>query len=446
MEGRRDTFSYRHIIRIAYPIILGSLAQDIITVADTAFVGRLGEQMLGAAAVGAMFYLAVVMTGWGFALGVQIMIARRFGEKEYDSVNAVFLHACVILCVMPLLVFSFLKLSNFSFMQYLVRSDLVREPAVKFLNIRIWGLFPAFLNMAFRSFYIGTANTRIISRTTLLMAALNISLDYALIFGVGFFPRWGLEGAAYASVIAETAAFVFFLVCTVRNKENQRFHLFRRTPYSRKLTGQMFRLSAPLILQSAVAFSAWFIFFLVIEKMGETALAVSNIIRNIYIILLVPITGIASACNTLVSYALGQQRPEKVRLIVWRCLLLAVAGVAIAVGILAFIPRLSLSIFTNSEKLIEVSLPVFYLILFAAFALAFGITMFQAVAGTGNTKVALYMELGIILFYLSYVYFSSKIPGAEVIHVWIAELIYGIGMGILAFLYFRFGQWRRAKV
>ena len=73
----KTDIKYSRIWQIAYPIILGSIAQNLINFTDTAFLGRVGEIALGAGALGGLFYLAVIMLGLGFSTGAQIIIARR---------------------------------------------------------------------------------------------------------------------------------------------------------------------------------------------------------------------------------------------------------------------------------------------------------------------------------------------------------------------------------
>ncbi|MFA5418055.1 MAG: MATE family efflux transporter, partial [Bacteroidales bacterium] len=71
----KTVISYNRIWQVAYPIILGSIAQNLIVFTDTAFLGRVGDIALGASALGGLFYLAVVMLGFGFGTGIQIIIA-----------------------------------------------------------------------------------------------------------------------------------------------------------------------------------------------------------------------------------------------------------------------------------------------------------------------------------------------------------------------------------
>ena len=82
------SLSYRSIWKISYPIFLSLLAQHIIIVVDTAFLGRVGEIELGASAIGGLFYVCLFILGFGFGTGAQILIARRNGEGKYDQIGA----------------------------------------------------------------------------------------------------------------------------------------------------------------------------------------------------------------------------------------------------------------------------------------------------------------------------------------------------------------------
>ena len=83
----KTQITYNRIWQVAYPIILGSIAQNILNFTDTVFLGRLGEIALGAGAIGGLFYLAVIMLGLGFGTGAQIIIARRLGEGRFSDIG-----------------------------------------------------------------------------------------------------------------------------------------------------------------------------------------------------------------------------------------------------------------------------------------------------------------------------------------------------------------------
>ena len=82
-------YTNKEIWNVSYPIFLGLLAQNIINVTDTAFLGRVGEVELGASAMGGLFYICVFTIAFGFSIGSQILIARRNGEGRYKDVGPV---------------------------------------------------------------------------------------------------------------------------------------------------------------------------------------------------------------------------------------------------------------------------------------------------------------------------------------------------------------------
>ena len=85
-----DPITYRRIFNIAFPIILSSLAQNVIAIADTIFLGNLGEVELGAAALASIFYQVLVMVVFGFGVGSQILIARRIGQGKSREIGGIF--------------------------------------------------------------------------------------------------------------------------------------------------------------------------------------------------------------------------------------------------------------------------------------------------------------------------------------------------------------------
>lgn len=439
-------FSVKRIWQIALPIIIGSLAQDIITVVDTAFIGRLGEIPLGAAAIGGMFYLAIVMLGWGFGLGIQILISRRLGENKLHEINSIFMHALYLLLLLAGLTFLLVRLFAFQGLLSVLQSESIALESIRFLNIRVFGIFAAFVNLNFRAFYIGTHHTRIISFTTLLMAIVNIALDYVLIFGKLNFPTMGIEGAALASVISEYTAMVVFVFFTLADKKNRKFQLFQLVYPSWNKIKRIFTIALPTMLQNFISFATWFVFFLFVERMGEFPLAVSNIIRSIYIVMLVPIFGFASATNTLVSYAMGRGEIKQIKTIVMRSVLLAVFGIAVLVLFAGLMPEKIIGIYTKDASLIAGSVPVLYTIMMASFAIAFGFVLFQAVSGTGKTQIALYIEITVLAFYLFGVYTISGNPNAKINTVWLVEVIYGLGLGLLSIVYLKWGRWRTENI
>ena len=438
--------TYRQIWKIAYPIILGSIVQNVISVTDTAFLGHVGEIALGAAALGGVFYLTLIMLGLGFSIGTQIIVARRFGERRYGEIGEIIEHSHYFLIFLALVIFIPISSQLDGIFSSLLESEEIREASVDYLGVRIFGLFFAFLNFGFRAFYIGIGKTKVITWTTVFMALINVFFDYALIFGHFGFPEMGIRGAALASVIAESAALVFFIFHTRKWGHPGFFGLFQFKRFRLDSLKRILKVSFPMMGQNLVSFTGWFFFFLFVEKMGERPLAVSNIIRSIYVIMLIPIMGFASATNTLVSQAMGREEQYNVFPIVGKVLRICILSMGIMVMVILIMPSQVLSIYTNNRELIQAALPVVYVISVSSFTIGAGFVVFSGVSGTGSTQISFIIEAITILLYIGVTYFLTRIPGAEIQYVWLVEIFYGLSITFASLFYLKFGKWQHRIV
>ena len=438
----KTSITYKGIWKIAYPIILGSIVQNIISVTDTAFLGRVGEVELGAAAIGGVFYLTLIMLGFGFSVGTQIIVARRYGENKHNEIGIIIEHSHYFLILLAIiLVVAMRSVMPFIF-EKVLESEQVKVATQEYLNYRILGLLFACINFGFRAFYIGIARTKVITWTTIFMAFTNVFFDYALIFGNLGFAKYGIAGAAIASVIAEVAACIFFIFYTIKFTDTKYFGLFKFEKFNFALLKRILIVALPMMMQNFISFTGWFFFFLFVEKMGEHSLAISNIIRSIYVVMLIPIWGFTSATNTLVSFLIGRGRTREVIPVVIKILKLCVLGVTGLVLINLTIPEKVLSIYTNNILLIHDSLPALYVVSIAAIFLTVGFVFFSGVSGTGMTKISFAIETIVIALYILITYLLVNLENSRVEWVWCVEIIYGLIIGLLSYLYLKFGNWK----
>ena len=104
-------YSNKDIWDVSYPILLALLAQNVINVTDTAFLGHAGEVELGASAMGGLLYICIFTVAFGFSTGSQIMIARRNGEGRYRDVGPVMMQGCLFLLAMAAVIFGLFRRS-----------------------------------------------------------------------------------------------------------------------------------------------------------------------------------------------------------------------------------------------------------------------------------------------------------------------------------------------
>lgn len=442
----KTTVSYKSIWTIAYPIILGSLAQTLITLTDTAFLGRVSEIALGASAMAGILYYVFSTLAWGFSIGIQIIIARRLGEGKLNRIGVVFEHG--IFFVLPLGIILFLiQRYGISFLLNIsVKSPNIYEAAMEYMSYRHYGIIFVCFNFLFRALYIGLSNTKIIGYSTAIMAGVNVALNYLLIFGKFGFPEMGIGGAALASVIAELSALLFFITLTITKLPLKQYALFRFHKLEGWLMKTILKTAFPTMLQKLLSFGTWYVFFIFVEHMGERPIAVTIIVRSVYMLILLPVFGFGATANTLTSRLIGEGRQAEIHSMIWKVVRFSMFCILPVLTLCYLFPEAILSIYSNNSELISASVDSLYVVGVAAIALCFGINWFESVSGTGNTSHALFVETIVLVFYVAQLWLVGGILLTGVEWVWSVEITYGLLIGLGSLIYMYRYRWQKSKL
>lgn len=436
----------RTIWNIAYSIILGNLAQTIISITDTAFLGRLGLVELGASAMSGIYYYFFTTLAWGFAVGVQVIVARRFGEGNLSKIGATLGHGFIFVLAFAPILFTIIHFFSPTFLRAVITSDNIYNVSMDYLSYRGYGIFFASANFMFRSFYIGISRTLSISYSTLIMAVVNILLDWALIFGTPFNPAMGVQGAALASVCAEISATIFFVLYTRFSNPLKGHRLFAGFQFDWSLLRNILRISLPTMMQKFLSFGLWLVFFFMIESMGERPLAVTMVVRSVFMLVGIPAFAFGATANTLTSRLIGAGKMNEVIPTIWRIVRMSALISAPAVVFILLFPQLWLGIYTDSDAVIEAAVPILYQICLIVYGYVVSMAFFEAISGTGYTKFALYIEACVLLLYVSAIWLFVKVLHADLFWVWSSEIIYGVALSVISILFIKYYKWQKKKV
>ena len=422
------------------------LIQNLIQVINTAFLGHVGEVELGASAIGGIFYIAIFVVAFGFSMGAQILIGRRNGEKNFNRIGEIFIFGTAFLLIIALIIFFFTRWSSDSILSKLLQSPNVLKASIEYLDWRIYGLFFVSFNVMFRAFFVGVIRTKVLTFNAICMALSNIFLDYVLIFGKWGFPEMGIKGAAIASVISEAVSTGFFIIYLIMSIDLEKFGFTGIVIKNFYVIRNILNVSNALMLQYFLALCTWLFFFLAIESMGETSLAISNIIRSFYMIIGIPVFALSATASTLVSNTIGAGKSNEVISLIWKIARLTLY-ISLAIALILFIfPEQVIRIYTSDPELIHASIPSLYVILIVLLTLSIGNVFFQSISGTGNTRSALLIEGFVLVVYAIWVWLAAIHFKAPLAVCWTVEWIYAFLIGLLAFLYFRYAKWQEKKI
>ena len=227
MGAATRTYSYKNIWRVAYPILISLVMEQMIGLTDTAFLGRVGEIELGASAIAIVYYMVLFMTGFGFSLGAQIIIGRRNGEGRFAETGKVFWNGIYFLLGLSVLIILGSELLTPWLMRLMVSSDAIYTAALSYVRWRLPGMVFAFMTAMYRAFYVGTTQTRTLTLNSVVMVVSNIVFNWILIFGKFGLPALGITGAAIGSSLAELVSLIFFMVYTRARCDRRKYGLER---------------------------------------------------------------------------------------------------------------------------------------------------------------------------------------------------------------------------
>ena len=176
-------YAYKQIWLINLPIMVSLLMEQLINFTDSIFLGHVSQIDLGASALATMYYTAIYMLGFGFSLGIQVVIARRNGEGRYMDVGKVFYQGLIFLSVFAVIIFILSKLFSPVLLRMTISSDNVYQATMRYMEWRDYSYLFAFPLLAIRAFFVGTTNTKILTANSIIMVICNVLFNYLLIFG-----------------------------------------------------------------------------------------------------------------------------------------------------------------------------------------------------------------------------------------------------------------------
>ena len=405
--------------------------EQLINITDALFLGHVGEVELGASAIAGIYYLAIYMLGFGFCIGLQVMIARRNGEQKYKETGKTFFQGVFFLSGLAIFLCLFILSVSPLILRRLITSSEIYQAVIRYLDWRSFGLLFSFPFLAIRSFLVGITQTKALSWAAVTAVLINISLNYFLIFTLNL----GISGSAMASSLAEMGS--FGILCFYLWKKIDKDTYGLKWVYDGNLQGKVFRLSVWSMLHAFISVAPWFLFFVAIEHLGKTELAISNITRSVSAMFFVIANSFAVTTGSLVSNAIGAGEKEAIFPICRKILKLGYLIGFPLVGIALLGNQWIIGFYTNNELLIrQAFIPFVVMLLNYTFALP-GYVYLNAVGGTGKTRTTFIFQVTTTVVYLIYLYWLSCYTKAPLAVYMTAEYLFVILLAAQSLIYLK---------
>lgn len=242
---------YKQLIQLAVPIMATNFIQMAYTLTDMAWVGRLGSEEL--AAIGGVGILLWLTSSFALLtkIGAEISIAQCIGSNRMEDARRYASHVVTIAITLGVLLGGFLLVTASPIISLLRLDAHIVSIAENYLRIVVIALPLAYMGSTFAGIYNGTGRTTIPFYIITTGLACNIILDPLFIFGIGPFPEWGTNGAAFATLLSQSIVVGLFVWQMKRSNG-----ILNRFPYfikpKKKYTFHIFKLGAPIAIMNCL--------------------------------------------------------------------------------------------------------------------------------------------------------------------------------------------------
>jgi putative MATE family efflux protein len=436
----------RVIWRVSLPIIFVEATETFDHLIATLFLARVGIAELGAIAVADSVLLLFLLLPLSLVDGMQILTARRVGQRRPEAVGAAFNQGILFILGFSALSTVALKLFSPIVANWLVESEQVGNAIDSYLQLDAYSIVLAGITFGYSALLTSLGKTRALVPTTIILVGLDVVLNYLFIFGKFGCPAMGMRGAAIGSIGSELAAVIFLTIYIWKKFDAKKFGFFRFRKLDLRITRLLARLSGPIAAQGFLEDIRWFIFFLMIERVGTSALAIANIVYTCYIVFWIPAEGFAETACSLVSRFVGRNRSHRIAQVLkgttGGALLATVPFILLAL----IVPQWLLAVFSHEAAIVgqgNASMRVVGLAMLVAIPAQM---WFTAVEATGDTAAALGIDFLLTLVMLGLTYLVAIHFAWPLAVVWLAVPITWLVCLTFSYGWIKSGIWKRLEV
>lgn len=439
----------RTLLMFSLPVLGSNILQSLNASINSVWVGRyLGEAALTATSNANIILFFLLGVVFGISMANTIMIGQAIGARDIDEARRVVGTSTTFFVGLSILASAF----GFAFTPQILAAMQTPHDAAPLAVIYLRIIFVALPFMYFYNFVMMTLRGAGDSRTPfyfmLLSAVLDVVLNPVLIFGFGPLPALGIAGSALATLIAQLTSLAAMIVLLYRRKH---FLLLHRTQLA-LLKPDMAILKAlvakglPMGLQMVVISSSAIVMMSMVNRYGSQTTAAYGVASQLWTYVQMPALAVGASVSSMVAQNVGAGLWARVSRITQVGLLFNVLMTGALVGLVYLFNRHSLGIFLGDDSVaIEIAQHINRVVLWSFILFGFTIVVFGTVRATGAVMaplVILFISMWVIR--LPFAWALSPHIGAE--SIWWSFPLGSVVSVVLAFLYYRFGNWKRSHI
>lgn len=324
---------YRAVLTLVIPIALQNLINVGVNAADVLMLGKVSEEVLSGASLGGQVQFIMTLIFFGLTSGASVLVAQYWGKKDVVTIEKVLgisiRISLVISCIFTVVTYLF----PIPIMRLLSNNEQVILEGAKYLRIVCFSYIFCGITMVYLNILRSVENVTISTLIYTISLVINIIGNAVLIFGLGGFPKLGIQGAALSTLIARLVELLIVIYYDRCRNQIFRFHAKMLLERDKMLSKDFIKFSMPVVINELLWGSGVAVIAAIVGHMGSAASAANSIVQMVRQLSQVLSFGVASATAIMIGKAIGEGAIERARDYGKRLVGLSICSGFIACGI-----------------------------------------------------------------------------------------------------------------
>lgn len=437
----------RAIFLLSVPMIVEMGMEALFAIIDVFYVSRLNDtNAIAVIGLTESMLTIIYSIAIGLSMGATAMVARRVGEKDIKAAEVAAVQALFVGLSLSILISIAGGIYADDLLKLMGADEGIIASGAGYTRWMFSGNVTIMLLFLINAIFRGAGDASIAMRALIIANGLNIVLDPIFIFGWGFIPGYGVEGAAMATNIGRGIGVTYQLYHLLKGKGLIKLHA-QNLMIQWNIVWNLLKVSAGGTAQFVIASASWIFLVRIVSNFGSSALAGYTIAIRVIVFAILPAWGMANAAATLVGQNLGAAQPDRAEKSVWRTAFFNMIFLGLITVLFFSMAGPILRMFTSDEAVLENGILCLQIVSLGYIFYAYGMVISQAFNGAGDTMTPTILNLfGFWTFQIPLAYTLAMVFDFGPPGVYAAISIAESCIAIVAVIIFRRGKWKLVKI
>ena len=424
------------LFTMSLPIMISMLVQALYNVVDSMFVARVSENALTALSIAFPIQNLMIAVSVGLGVGLNAVVSRALGAKDTKGVNRAATNGIMLMFICGLL----FMLGGATLVRpyFEMQTDIeeIVTSGIDYTSIVMMGSMGVFMQILFERLLQSTGRTMLTMFSQGVGAIINIIFDPIFIFGYFGFPKMGVAGAAYATILGQWVAALLGLILNIRKNPEVSISMKGFKPHGATIR-LILSIGIPSVVMQSIGSVMTFLMNQILIAFSSTAVAVFGVYFKLQSFVFMPVFGLTNGTVPIVAYNFGARKGERMKKTIQYSVYAAIVIMICGALIFQSIPDKLLMLFDASDEMLRVGVPALRIISLSFPLAGFGIgagAVFQALGFSVYSMVISLIRQLIVLIPCAYL--ISMLTG-DVTGVWWAFVVAEVVSLTVSALYLR---------